>query len=176
MNNNDQYRKSPRANWIYYNSGSYFVTICTQDMRHHFGEITDGVMHMSETGQFLHDELANVHLHHPHIVIPLFVVMPNHFHAIIIVNKPDSAVAIPGMLDRYFDYLPKKQRPLLSSFVGSLKSSVTRYAHQRGVEFAWQPRFHDHLIRDNRDGNNIAEYILHNVSNWMHDKFNTIDK
>jgi len=172
MPDQDQYRKSPRANWISYNSGSFFVTVCTRDMKHYFGEIADGMMHLSVIGEFVHNELANVRQHHPHILIPLFVVMPNHFHAIMTINEPGSTHFTSSTVERYLQYLPHKQRPLLSSAVGSIKSAVTRFANQNHLEFGWQTRFHDHMIRDSRDGNNIADYIRHNVSNWMYDRFN----
>ena len=32
-------RKTPRASWIEYNEGMYFITICTRDKKHYFGMI-----------------------------------------------------------------------------------------------------------------------------------------
>lgn len=74
-------RKSPRAKWCEYNEGLYFVTVCTRNMKHHFGKIENGAMTLTRTGVFLTHELKNASLHHSHIEIPLHVVMPNHFHA-----------------------------------------------------------------------------------------------
>ena len=62
-------------------------------------------------------------------------------------------------------------RPLLSSYVGPLKSAVTKYAHQCKKDFSWQPRYHDHIIRGVQDGNNISTYIENNVANWTKDCF-----
>lgn len=41
------------------------------------------------------------------------------------------------------------------------------------VDFAWQPRFHDHIIRNRLEYERISEYIMTNPSNWQEDKFNT---
>lgn len=36
-------------NWDYGSNGAYFITICTKDRVHYFGEIDNGVMVLSET-------------------------------------------------------------------------------------------------------------------------------
>ena len=49
----NQYRiPSSRATWHEYNGGMYFVTVCTQNKEHYFGEIQDGVMHLTEIGEY----------------------------------------------------------------------------------------------------------------------------
>lgn len=71
-------------------------------------------------------------------------------------------------------YVPTQkgyQRSLLSTFIGSLKSAVTKYAHECGIPFAWQSRYHDHAIRGVDDLNNISRYITNNVANWEKDCF-----
>ena len=91
----NQYRKSPRANWLEYNEGLYFITICTHRRVHYFGEIIDAEMHFSPIGKYLCEELSRVSIHHPHINILQFVVMPNHFHAIVDVNNAARCTAVP---------------------------------------------------------------------------------
>ena len=51
------------------------------------------------------------------------------------------------------------------------KSAVTKHARRLEFEFAWQPRFHDHIIRDDRSYDRITEYVINNPQNWQHDKF-----
>ena len=80
-------RKSPRAKWIEYNEGMFFITICTHHKKHYFGEIIDEEMHFSKIGKTLNDELENTSLHHPHIEVPIFVVMPNHFHSLLSLKR-----------------------------------------------------------------------------------------
>lgn len=62
---------------------------------------------------------------------------------------------------------------LLSTTIGGIKSAVTRYARANGIRFAWQTRFHDHIIRNQDEMNRIAEYIENNVTTWENDKFYT---
>lgn len=58
----------------------------------------------------------------------------------------------------------------LSVVIRQLKQSVTRYARQNGIPFAWQPRFYDHIIRDTDEMNRIANYIQNNVEKWESDR------
>ena len=57
--------------------------------------------------------------------------------------------------------------------IGSLKSAITHFANQNAIDFAWQPRFHDRIIRDQPEMNRIATYIENNVANWKDDEFYT---
>jgi hypothetical protein len=61
----------------------------------------------------------------------------------------------------------------LSVVIRQFKQSITRFANENGISFAWQPRFHDHIIRDNDDLNQIATYIENNVVKWQEDEFYT---
>ncbi|MBE6283789.1 MAG: transposase [Mediterranea massiliensis] len=85
-------RKSPRADWLEYNEGRYFVTVCTRDHRHCFGEIENGVMTLTTVGRYLDEELKNAALHQSYIRVLQHVVMPNHFHAIIEVDSGDANI------------------------------------------------------------------------------------
>lgn len=73
--------------WDYANNGAYFITICTQNREHFFGNIKNGIMQLSEIGklaaQFWH-EIPN---HFPMVELGNFVVMPNHIHGILIIDK-----------------------------------------------------------------------------------------
>ena len=164
-----QYRKSPRAKWLEYNEGLYFITICTHNRNHYLGEIIDAEMHLSPIGKYLYEELENAFVHHPHINILQFVVMPNHFHAIVGVN--DAARCVPTTDDRITFGIKCPKRPILSTYIGSLKSATTKYAHECNLEFAWQSRYHDHYIRGVEDMNHISQYIEGNVVNWEKDCF-----
>jgi hypothetical protein len=54
-----------------------------------------------------------------------------------------------------------------------LKRAVTHFSNENDFPFAWQPRFHDHIIRDNSELNRVATYIENNVVNWKDDEFYT---
>ena len=70
----------------YSQAGAYFVTVCVQDRECLFGEIVDGHMRLNDAGQTVcttWDDLCN---HLPHVVLDVFVVMPNHIHGIIFIT------------------------------------------------------------------------------------------
>ena len=60
----------------------------------------------------------------------------------------------------------------LGSVIRGFKSSVKRYANENNIDFAWQERFHDRIIRDNDEFNNIRHYIFNNPQNWNDDDYN----
>ncbi len=82
---------SARAQWWDYGwNGAYFITICTQNREHFFGEINDGKMVLSSVGviaDILWHEIPN---HSKFVELGDFVVMPNHIHGILILDKPDG--------------------------------------------------------------------------------------
>ncbi len=91
-------RKTPRLrSFDYSSSGSYFITICTKDREHLFGEIVDGEMFLSEWGRIANDKISvtNQHRQDAGITITHFVVMPNHVHLIIQIVGTQRAVSAP---------------------------------------------------------------------------------
>ena len=59
----------------------------------------------------------------------------------------------------------------ISSIIGGYKSAVTKHAHRLGIEFEWQSRFHDHIIRNDAEYQRINDYIENNPQKWNDDKF-----
>ena len=64
-----------------------------------------------------------------------------------------------------------KRRGLLSTTIGGIKRAVSCFANQNAIPFAWQPRFHDRIIRTTDEMNRIAHYIENNVAKWQCDDF-----
>ena len=62
----------------------------------------------------------------------------------------------------------------ISAVVRWYKGRVTFETNQtqRDMPFAWQARFHDHVIRSERELNAVRQYIRDNPSNWEHDDQN----
>ncbi|MCQ2286109.1 MAG: hypothetical protein MJZ76_04465 [Bacteroidales bacterium] len=76
-----------RAPWHTYDNGCYFVTICTANRKCFFGQITNPVtMNLSTIGKYAHEQFSKVSEHYPYAKIPVFVIMPNHIHAIVLVD------------------------------------------------------------------------------------------
>ncbi|HUH73635.1 MAG TPA: hypothetical protein VLZ75_04445 [Chitinophagales bacterium] len=128
-----------------------------------------------------------------------FVIMPNHFHAIIIIGKneynantnsipnPNTVIGRGAMhcASTNDDGVPTDdgdnggnqfgpQSKNLASIIRGFKSSVTTYARKNNLSFNWQPRFHDHIIRSMNDYHRMLNYILTNPQNWNEDSFNNI--
>lgn len=59
----------------------------------------------------------------------------------------------------------------MSSIVGSYKSAVTKHCNRLGLNFGWQSRFHEHIIRDEKSFQRISQYIINNPKNWKEDWF-----
>lgn len=151
-------RKSPRADFHDYSGGTYFITICTRDKRHYFGEIHNGEMYLNAIGEYCEQQLKQISTHYPYAEMALYVIMPNHIHFIVGINRTHEPC------------VPTTRTPL-SVVIGGLKRDITLFARRNNIDFAWQSRYHDHIIRGKQDGKRISEYILHNVTQWSLDCF-----
>jgi putative transposase len=87
---NYRYRiPSARAQWWNYgNNGAYFITICTLNRQHFFGEIFEDEMYLSVAGIKCWECWKAIPDHFPFVELGAFIVMPNHVHGIIIIDKP----------------------------------------------------------------------------------------
>ncbi len=84
-------RKSIRLKEFDYSQpGAYFVTICTRDREHIFGEIVDGEMRLNANGQIVEECWETLPSHYPNMELDAFIVMPNHVHGIIVIHDDDD--------------------------------------------------------------------------------------
>jgi REP element-mobilizing transposase RayT len=82
---------STRAAWWNYGwNGAYFITICTRNREHLFGEIRNGEIILSNLGVIANVLWHEIPMHAPNVDLGDFIVMPNHIHGIVILNKPES--------------------------------------------------------------------------------------
>lgn len=75
------------ANWDYGSNAPYFVTICTKSRKHYFGDIAACQMHQSSIGQLVELFWHEISIHFPFVILDAFIVMPNHIHGIIVIDK-----------------------------------------------------------------------------------------
>ena len=163
----DKYRiETTRAQWWDYGvDAMYFITICTIEREHFFGEIVDGEMRLSSVG-VIADVLWHEIPHHARYVrLGEFVVMPNHIHGILVIDKGEKA-SNEREEERRFQHQGKAT---ISSVIGGYKSSVTKHANRLGYSFAWQPSFYDHIIRNSQSYQRISDYIANNPFCWADD-------
>ena len=78
-------RRSIRLKGYDYSAdGLYFITICTKERNHYFGRVIDGKMVLNERGQIVKNEWLNtINVRKDEVILHEYIVMPNHFHAII---------------------------------------------------------------------------------------------
>ena len=183
-------RKSPRAYFHNYSKGIFFVTICTKDKQHFFGKIIDGNMIHTPIGSYTLTQLQEISRHYPYVEVFEMVVMPNHIHFMIEIFDKDQRTHEPcgelsngeqrtqgprGELSngdqRTHEPCVPTERTALSVVIGGLKRAVTLYGRRNNIKFAWQPRYHDHIIRGINDFNRIGEYIRNNIGKWEEDCF-----
>lgn len=88
----NKYRtESFRAKWWDYTwNAAYFVTICTLNRQHYFGKVSNGKMILSGAGVLADVFWHEIKNHHKYVELDAFVVMPNHIHGILIINKPNE--------------------------------------------------------------------------------------
>jgi REP element-mobilizing transposase RayT len=85
------------ADWDYSSRGWYFVTLCTKDKKCYFGHALDGQVMLSDAGIIAETEMNAVSSHYLNVIIDRFVVMPNHLHAIVVIEgdhvySPDGRI------------------------------------------------------------------------------------
>ena len=142
-------RKSPRARWHDYTGADYFVTFCTKNREMYFGDIVDGQMVLSEIGKWAKSQIEQTSIiRQNNVDVPLYVVMPNHIHLIVVFNpRRDASNASVSELIRTDNIADARGASLrfgpqsgnLPSVVRGIKSAVTKYANEHGIPFAWQP-------------------------------------
>ena len=82
-----------RADWHDYNGGIYFVTICCDEKKHHFGEIRNGRMAYTPLGELIEECIKAIPPHQKDVQVLNHVVMPNHIHMVLTVGAQYIAPA-----------------------------------------------------------------------------------
>ena len=180
----------------YSEAGSYFVTLVTHQRVHLFGEVVDEVVHLSSEGMIVQSICEQLSIRFPQIELDYYVIMPNHFHAIISVkpiepmietDKPDLVRAIhelplrgsdqPERLSNEEDAsfsdkesIRKTRRVmLLPKVIGYLKMNSAKQINllrQSPGAAVWLRNYYEHIIMSDDEYASIWEYIRFNPMNW----------
>lgn len=176
-------RRSVRLSGYDYSSpGAYFVTICSWNKECVFGRIVDGVMVLNSLGILVEKEWWKTALIRKYIEPDECVVMPNHFHGIIVIKPPmnfeepncrgvSSYAPTPtGQALKTF----KSPGTGLGSVVRGFKSAVTKQINltdRSRLSPIWQRNYYERIIRDENELNEIRKYIRENPAKWNLDKY-----
>jgi len=185
-------RRSIRLkDWDYSQPGWYYVTIVVKGRRCDFGRIALDGVDLSDLGRAADACWREIPQHHEDVGLDEYVVMPNHVHGIVRINEKSPRVvgrdvqlnvptgdtvslnAHSGNTSKHIGKTISPSKGSLSVVIRTFKAAVTTWARTNGQEeFAWQGRFHDHIIRDEDDLYRIRTYIRNNPLKWLLDEEN----
>jgi putative transposase len=169
----------------YSRAGAYFVTVCTHGRACLFGEITDNEMRLNDAGLVVADEWLKSAAIRNEILVDEWVVMPNHFHGIVIITdgrgadhfQGDQPVAPTIDVSARTDGGNRAGPPSgsIGALMAGFKSAVTKRINiLRGMPGVpiWQRNYHEHIIRDENSLARIRRYIADNPRQWALDREN----
>ena len=165
-------RRKPNRlpNYDYSQAGYYFITLCTKDTQPLFWQPSVGAdiirppqgIQRSSIGRVVDEAIRAIPAHYPNVALDKFVVMPNHFHALVEIERARADM---------------ESAPTIISIVQAFKRySTVEYIRlvKRGQaapfdKHLWQRSFHDHVIRGEADYRRIWSYIDANPRKWRED-------
>ena len=170
----------------YAQPGAYFVTAVSHQRKNIFGEIVEAEMQLSQAGEIVEQTWLEIPKHFPKATIDVFIIMPNHVHGIIniIEERPvgathESPLPVSTKIESPKPEAPHNSTTLkpqtLGAIVGLFKSTASKRIHRAGLitqEKVWQRNYYEHIIRDEDDYYQIADYIEANPINWEFDHEN----
>ena len=182
------HRRSIRLRgYDYSQAGAYFVTICTQDRACLFGDLVDGEMRLNDAGRMVEQWWCEINRKFPWVETDEHIIMPNHFHGIIVINAPTPVGADlrvrpcePNHSGAHNAYSGAHTGAPLPAIIQWFKTMTTN-EYIRGVKtsgwppFAgklWQRNYYEHIIRNDESLHRIREYIINNPLQWALDREN----
>jgi len=157
-------RKSLRLKgYDYSKPGYYFVTIRSGNKNYPFCNIVDGEVILNEIGMIIEKQWKWLFDKYDHVLIDEYVIMPDHFHAILRIVSGNAGDG----LDRPLRC--QKRRPL-SQLIGAFKTTSSKRIHLAGYkDFKWYRSFNDRILREH-ELNIKREYIGLNPKRYNNDK------
>ena len=150
-------------NYDYGQSGAYFITLCIKNryelLWNSFDCTYDNNQHLSEYGIIVDKAIKNISLYYSNVYIDKYVVMPNHIHIIVIIDK---------FKECYNNSL------IITSTISTIIGQMKRWVSKEIGFSIWQKSFHDHIIRNEREYQIIWKYIDTNPVKWEEDCFYVI--
>jgi REP element-mobilizing transposase RayT len=167
MNNQKHHRRSIRLKgYDYSQAGAYFITICTHNREYLFGEIVDDEMVLNDAGKIVRDEWLKTEKLRSNIKCDGFIVMPNHFHGILVITESRRGVL------QYAPTTLQSPSQTIGAIVRGFKSTVTKQINQLRQtpgQKLWHRNYYEHIIRNENDYYRIYEYIENNPLKWEFD-------
>ena len=170
------HRRSIRLKeYNYSQAGMYFITIRTYKWGKIFGKILNGKMYLNEFGSTVKFEWLKTSKMRVNIDIDEFVIMPDHFHGIIIINEWYNKNIQHNEAMQYSKYyntmgnqieqFGKSTKNSIPTIIKLFKSSSTKKINNlRNTpgKPVWQRNYYERLIRNEKALYQIRTYIRNN--------------
>jgi len=177
------HRRSIRLKeYDYSQSGSYFVTVCTQDHEEIFGKIIDGEMLLNDVGKIVERCWKEIPNHFKDVGLDQFICMPNHVHGIIVIwsndNENQKNVGAIHELPLH-EKMVTRRKMLLPRIIGYFKMNSSKQINVVNGTIGqpvWQRNYYEHVIRSEEELNKIRRYIINNPPKWEYDQENRFGK
>jgi len=160
----------------YSKAGAYFITICTQNRECFFGDIVNGEMRLNDAGEMVEKWYRELENKFPDIRCDQYIVMPNHFHGVIVNVGADLRVCPGNAPDVYKtgEHIGSPLRAVVQWFktmtTNEYIRGVKQYGWSRFNGRLWQRNYYEHIVRDENELNRIREYIVNNPTQWPSDR------
>ena len=171
-----QHRRSARlARYDYTWNGAYFVTICTKNRELLLGEIADEAVRLSDFGRIVEQRWIDIPKHFDGVTIDEYVVMSNHIHGIIVIDRSVTVGAqhAAPLPTQRFGVPPGSLGAIVRSFKSASTKLINEKRHTPG-EPVWQRNYYEHVIRQDIDLDRVRSYIADNPRKWAEDVENPV--
>jgi putative transposase len=157
----------------YSQPAAYFLTICSREKRHVFGEIVGGEVKLSAAGRIVDECWREIPAHFPNVELPIHVVMPNHVHGIVVirlgaVHKFDQQ---PVETQRLGAHPPGSIPVIVRSFKAISARQIRELIPAREIA-VWQRGYYERVIRGEKEFRDTCKYIRLNPARWGSDEEN----
>lgn len=162
--------------WDFDSNGLYCITITTKNRQLLLGTLSNNQMNWSVAGGIVDLLWRQLPKWSKGVSIGEFVVMPNHLHGIICVDRPLGSTVLHATQLRGFYAKNEEMSHIspaagsVSSIIRSYKAAVTKQLHLLDLEFAWERSFHSYSIPTAQAYQKVLQHIQHNYQNWKTDK------
>ena len=178
--NHKQYRLK---DFDYSGEGDYFVTICINNRIKYLGKIKNDKIVLSNIGRIVVKTWNEIPKKFENIILDIYQVMPDHFHGIITIKPGRHLIHQMSDVNPWYktgniiNDVPTfkshiKNNPMeiklisLGRIIRRFKGRVTFDSKKIIPTFAWQARYYDRVIRNDKEYYFISEYIVNNPVNY----------
>ncbi len=155
-------------NYDYGGNGAYFITVCTKERKKILSNVGATIgrpnaflneIQLTGYGKIAEKHINQLNDFYNNISVDRYVIMPDHIHLILSILNGQSGTPVPTGENIKID----NSNSIIARFVSTFK----RFCNKEYCVNIWQPRYYDHVIRNQQDYNEVWEYIENNPKSWI---------